>query len=219
MTFKTTHFNDILESHSRKIYDVVFELFGYSQFNLFIRVRNLMARNKRIQDREEKQEEIIHAARDLFLDEGYDATSMNRIAHEAQVAPNTIYWYFKNKDELLVSILNAELTKHLNAYILQSTQDPTERLIWVVEQLQLANRLVSTVHARIKFSTELREWHEKFHLLVEGLLRLELQTLGIAHDLIETRVKIAVFTIEGLLSHQLSEPEKREICKALLAKY
>ncbi len=219
MTFKTTHFNDILESHSRKIYDVVFELFWYLQFNLFIRVRNLMARNKRVQDREEKQEEIIHAARDLFLNEGYDATSMNRIAHEAQVAPNTIYWYFKNKDELLVSILNAELTKHLNAYILQSTQDPIERLIWVVEQLQLANRLVSTVHARLKFSTELLEWHEKFHLLVEGLLRLELQTLEIAHDLIETRVKIAVFTIEGLLSHQLSEPEKREICKALLAKY
>ncbi|MDC5470679.1 TetR/AcrR family transcriptional regulator, partial [Acinetobacter baumannii] len=104
-------------------------------------------------------------------------------------------------------------------YILQSTQDPIERLIWVVEQLQLANRLVSTVHARLKFSTELLEWHEKFHLLVEGLLRLELQTLEIAHDLIETRVKIAVFTIEGLLSHQLSEPEKREICKALLAKY
>ncbi|MDC4600888.1 TetR/AcrR family transcriptional regulator [Acinetobacter baumannii] len=178
-----------------------------------------MARNKRVQDREEKHEEIIHAARDLFLNEGYDATSMNRIAHEAQVAPNTIYWYFKNKDELLVSILNAELTKHLNAYILQSTQDPIERLIWVVEQLQLANRLVSTVHARLKFSTELLEWHEKFHLLVEGLLRLELQTLEIAHDLIETRVKIAVFTIEGLLSHQLSEPEKREICKALLAKY
>ncbi|WP_139101906.1 TetR family transcriptional regulator, partial [Acinetobacter baumannii] len=39
-----------------------------------------MARNKRVQDREEKQEEIIHAARDLFLNEGYDATSMNRIA-------------------------------------------------------------------------------------------------------------------------------------------
>ncbi|MBQ0137904.1 MAG: TetR/AcrR family transcriptional regulator [Kurthia sp.] len=176
-----------------------------------------MARNKRVQDREEKQEEIIHAARALFLNEGYDATSINRIAIEVQVAPNTIYWYFKNKDELLVSILNAELTKHLNAYMLQPTQDPTERLIWVVDQLQLANRLVSTVHARLKFSTELREWHEQFHLLVEGLLRLELQKLGMANDQIETKVKIAVFTIEGLLAHQLSEQEKRAICAALVS--
>jgi len=67
-----------------------------------------MARNKRVQDREQKQQEIINAAYLLFLAEGYDETSMSRIAVEAQVAPNTIYWYFKNKDELLVNILNAE---------------------------------------------------------------------------------------------------------------
>lgn len=92
-----------------------------------------MARNKRVQDREEKQQEIIDAARSLFLTEGYDATSMSRIAVEARVAPNTIYWYFKNKDELLVSILNAELTKHVNEYMLQSSKDLSERLIWVVD--------------------------------------------------------------------------------------
>lgn len=164
-----------------------------------------------------KQQEIIDSARLLFLNEGYDATSMNRIALEAQVAPNTIYWYFKNKDELLVSILNAELTKHLNEYMLQSSKTLTERLIWVVDQLQLANRLVSTVHARSKFSKELREWHEQFHLLVEGLFRLELEKVGLAADQIETRVKIAVFTIEGLLVHQLSESDKCNICAALVS--
>jgi len=31
------------------------------------------------------------------------------------------------------------------------------------------------------------------------------------------RVKIAVFTIEGLLAHQLSKPEKRAICAALVS--
>lgn len=176
-----------------------------------------MARNKRVQDREEKQQEIIDAARSLFLTEGYDATSMSRIAVEARVAPNTIYWYFKNKDELLVSILNAELTKHVNEYMLQSSKDLSERLIWVVDQLQLVDRLVSTVHARLKFSPELKEWHERFHVMVEALFRLELQKIGVATDQIEPRVKIAVFTIEGLLAHQLSEPEKRAVCAALVA--
>ncbi len=114
----------------------------------------------------------------MFLTEGYDATSINRIAAEAQVAPNTIYWYFKNKDELLVSILNAELTKYINEYILQSSKDLSERLIWVVDQLQLVDQLVSTVHARLKFSPELKEWYERFHVMVEALLRLELQKIG-----------------------------------------
>lgn len=176
-----------------------------------------MARNKRVQDREEKQQEIIAAARLLFLTEGYDETSISRIAIEAQVAPNTIYWYFKNKDELLVSILNAELTKHLNEYMLQSSQDLSERLIWVVDQLQLVDRLVSTVHARLKFSPELKEWHDRFHLIVEALLGLELQKIGVPADQIEPRVKIAIFTIEGLLAHQLPESEKREICATLIA--
>ena len=63
-----------------------------------------MARNKRLQDREEKQKEIMSAARTLFLNEGYEATSMSRIANIAGVAPNTIYWYFKDKDELLVRL-------------------------------------------------------------------------------------------------------------------
>ena len=34
-----------------------------------------MARNKRVQDREQKQQEIINAAYLLFLAEGYDETA------------------------------------------------------------------------------------------------------------------------------------------------
>lgn len=175
-----------------------------------------MARNKRLQDREEKREEIMASARSLFLQEGYEATSMNRLAIAAGVAPNTIYWYFKDKDELLVAILNAELTERLNEYLQQPKQDPTERLLWVVDQLKLANRLVSTVHARLQVSPEINSWHERFHLLVESMLKLELQQAGILDDRIETFVKIAVFTVEGLLAHQLPESEKRAICAVLV---
>lgn len=175
-----------------------------------------MARNKRMQDREEKREEIMDAARILFLQEGYEATVMSRLAVSAGVAPNTIYWYFKDKDELLIAILNAELTKRFNEYVLHPMQDATERLLWVVDQLQLAGRLVSTVHTRLQVSPEVNSWHERFHLLVESLLRLELQQSGIAEERIETLVKIAVFTVEGLLAHQLPEREKRAICAALV---
>ncbi len=175
-----------------------------------------MARNKRLQDREEKREEIMIAARTLFLQEGYEATAMNKLALAAGVAPNTIYWYFKDKDELLIAILNAELTDRFNAYTQLSVEDAAERLLWVVDQLQLANRLVSTVHARLQVSPEINSWHERFHILVESLLRMELKRSGIAEKKIETWVKIATFTVEGLLAHQLSEAQKREICAAIV---
>ena len=61
-----------------------------------------MARNKRPQAADEKRAEIVAAARRLFIDAGYSATSMSRLAKEAGVAPNTIYWYFGDKDDVLI---------------------------------------------------------------------------------------------------------------------
>ncbi|PKF31663.1 TetR/AcrR family transcriptional regulator [Acinetobacter sp. C26M] len=174
-----------------------------------------MARNKRLQDREEKQKEIISAARTLFLNEGYDATSMSRIANIAGVAPNTIYWYFKDKDELLITILNAELTERFSGYIELQEKNIVERLLWVIDQFKLVKQLVTTVHARLHVSSEINIWHERFHILVENLLRQELQQLGVEERRIEAKVKVAIFTVEGLLAHELMDEEKHAICSEL----
>ncbi|MBJ8452898.1 TetR/AcrR family transcriptional regulator [Acinetobacter bereziniae] len=174
-----------------------------------------MARNKRQQDREEKQKEIINAAYTLFLNEGYDATSMSRIANIAGVAPNTIYWYFKDKDELLITILNTELTNRFYGYIELQTKNIVERLLWVIDQFRLVKQLVATVHARLHLSSEINIWHERFHILVESLLRQELHQSGVEKQRIEARVKVAIFTVEGLLAHELTDEEKYVICSEL----
>ncbi|MDZ4056053.1 MAG: hypothetical protein U1D69_03665, partial [Polynucleobacter sp.] len=76
---------------------------------------------------------------------------------------------------------------------------------------------VSTVHSRLEKSPTIYAWHEQFHSLSEEMLRMELQQAGVAKEMIEARVKISVFTIEGLLAHRLPEEEKRAICAALLS--
>ncbi|WP_375166439.1 TetR/AcrR family transcriptional regulator, partial [Rhizobium hidalgonense] len=53
-----------------------------------------------MQDREEKRNIIISAAHELFLTQGYEATAMSKLATKAGIAPNTIYWYFKDKDDV-----------------------------------------------------------------------------------------------------------------------
>ena len=70
-----------------------------------------MAQTKRGQDRAEKRDEIIAAARTLFIETGYEDTSISRLAAAAGVAPNTIYWYFKDKDEHseTIALLKAKL--------------------------------------------------------------------------------------------------------------
>lgn len=56
----------------------------------------------RIKD-ELKQEAIINATVKLVNEIGFSATSVSKIAKEANVSPATIYIYYKNKEDLLIS--------------------------------------------------------------------------------------------------------------------
>ena len=52
-----------------------------------------------------KKELIVSAARKLFLEAGYGATSMDSIAAEAGVSKRTVYSHFKNKENLFAAIM------------------------------------------------------------------------------------------------------------------
>jgi AcrR family transcriptional regulator len=55
-----------------------------------------------------KRRQIIDGARRLFLAQGFDAASMNAIAHEAGVSKGTLYVYFKSKEELFEAIVEEQ---------------------------------------------------------------------------------------------------------------
>lgn len=61
---------------------------------------------RRQREREFRYQTILHAAETLFAGEGYQGASMERIAEEAEVAVGTVYFYFKNKEDLLVHLLD-----------------------------------------------------------------------------------------------------------------
>lgn len=59
--------------------------------------------------RRTKRDQIVRAAVKIFLENGYKATSMNRVADEAGVIKATIYSHFKDKEQLFAAIIE-ELT-------------------------------------------------------------------------------------------------------------
>ncbi|WP_216902990.1 TetR/AcrR family transcriptional regulator [Nocardia alni] len=175
-----------------------------------------MPRNRRPRDREEKRAEIVAAARELFLVEGYESVSMARVARAAGVVSNTVYWYFQDKDTVLLAVLDDVLTEALSRYGSVSEQSPAQRLGWVVGELRQASRLVTTVHARSKESEVVREWHERFHALTDGLLRQEFAVLGLTGPELTPMSSIAVFVIEGLLMHPTDEETTESVVNTLL---
>ena len=61
---------------------------------------------RRQREREQRLETILRAAQTLFAREGYHKASMEKIADTAEVSVGTLYFYFKNKEDLLVKLLS-----------------------------------------------------------------------------------------------------------------
>ncbi len=61
-------------------------------------------KERRNREREERKRQILDAARDLLFAEGLQATSVNKIAKNAELGVGTIYSYFKNKEEIFAAL-------------------------------------------------------------------------------------------------------------------
>lgn len=174
-----------------------------------------MPANKPHQDRGEKRAELLSAARRLFIEDGYEATSMAALAKSVGVAGNTIYWYFTDKDDVLLTVLNAVLSDVMADYQKIATAPLEDQLVWVVRQLRQVNRLVNTVHSRVAQAPAIDAWHNNFHEVTEGMLRSALEQAGVDRTAIDAEVKIGVFTVEGLLTHGLDDAQQEGICRRL----
>ncbi|MES0490648.1 MAG: helix-turn-helix domain-containing protein, partial [Leptospirales bacterium] len=60
-------------------------------------------------DQARKRNEILDAAERLFFSKGYEETSINEIAVEAEFAKGTLYLYFSGKSEIYLAIVNRSL--------------------------------------------------------------------------------------------------------------
>ncbi|RDL49985.1 HTH-type transcriptional repressor AcnR [Ensifer sp. M14] len=52
-----------------------------------------------------KREQILEGARRAFMNQGFDAASMNDITREAGVSKGTLYVYFENKEDLFKALI------------------------------------------------------------------------------------------------------------------
>ncbi len=59
---------------------------------------------RRQREKEAVRSQILTAATELFVSEGYENVSMRKIADRIEYAPSTIYLYFRDKEELFSTI-------------------------------------------------------------------------------------------------------------------
>ena len=69
---------------------------------------------KRKGEGSQRRVEILDAAKQLFVEEGYAATTIRRIAAKLGISSTALYVYFQDKDAILVEICNVTFTGLIN---------------------------------------------------------------------------------------------------------
>ena len=67
---------------------------------------------RRAREKEERKQDILKCAKRLFARKGFENTTMDEVAREAELAKGTLYLYFKSKEELLYSLLEPMLVDY-----------------------------------------------------------------------------------------------------------
>lgn len=99
---------------------------------------------RRIRERQQRIEEILNAAKNVFLSKGFALTTMNDIADKSDLSRRTLYHYFRSKEE--VSLAAAEMTLER---LLLDIQDRVSR-----EKTGMNKLLVMLKSYRTMFETE-----------------------------------------------------------------
>jgi AcrR family transcriptional regulator len=85
---------------------------------------------RRDRERTDTRQRILDAARDLFVENGYQATTMRAIADRIEFTPTAIYHHFKNKEELLHELCDQDFRSLAAAFFrIGRIEDPVERLV------------------------------------------------------------------------------------------
>lgn len=110
-----------------------------------------------------KYEAILRAAINVFAGSGFFNSKVADVAREAGVADGTVYLYFKNKDDILVSIFNHYMEEALAAgkASLAELDDPVEKLRRIVrahlERLGRDRNLAVVFQVELRSSTKFME--------------------------------------------------------------
>ena len=122
---------------------------------------SVSAHKRQDSSRKDKRQRILNAAIKVFAKNGFYATRVSEIAKAAGVADGTIYLYFKNKDDVLISLFDDGLRRLLVILkqLIDERDTVEERLRGIVElqlgQLEKERDLAEVITVNLRQSSKL----------------------------------------------------------------
>lgn len=115
----------------------------------------------------DKHRKIIRAATKVFAKKGFFNARISDIAKEAKVADGTIYLYFNNKFDILLSVFEQEIGKLIDQVValLEKENDPQTKLqIFIsnhLEEMKKNRYLAEVIHIELRQTSKLIREYRK----------------------------------------------------------
>ncbi|MCH7322308.1 TetR family transcriptional regulator [Solibacillus sp. MA9] len=139
-----------------------------------------------------KYMQIVDAAVIAIAENGYHQAQVSKIAKQAGVADGTIYLYFKNKEDILISVFQEKMgifVENLQA-IIKSGETSSEKLGKMIENH--FHVLSSDRHLATVTQLELRQSNKEIRLKINAILK-------------EYLILLDQILIEGMLNGEFNQ--------------
>jgi AcrR family transcriptional regulator len=107
-------------------------------------------------EKQQRREDIIRAAQQVFFSRGFNEATMDDIAEQAELSKGTLYLYFKSKEDLHTEVA------HKATAMLTSAMDGIEKM-----EGNAIEKLIAMGRATIRFSQQYPD-HMKSIIFLEG---------------------------------------------------
>jgi AcrR family transcriptional regulator len=165
--------------------------------------------------REQRREDIMEAAIELFAHRGYDATSISQIAKKAGISKGLIYNYFDTKQALLDELIRDSLSKL--SYLFQPREITAEnagQILWkfLTEMKQSVNREPEYWNLYTQLGVQLIDYTEQLEERFADELAVYNRNVATLLKHLQPEVKLqtslAMFnaTLDGVILHHLMNP-------------
>lgn len=95
-------------------------------------------RRRRRADGELSRERILDAATEIAAERGYEGTSIALVSANCGLPASSIYWHFKDKDDLIAAVIERSFADWLKAWQLPDDGDAGERVVTMATQIAKA---------------------------------------------------------------------------------
>lgn len=82
-----------------------------------------------------KRKQILQKISEMFYERGYEKTSIRDISKNLGVSNAGLYYYFKNKQQMLFEVINGTIEPALIELRerIKTIQDPEDRISWIIQ--------------------------------------------------------------------------------------